>query len=186
VTDDSDLADRLRALRSHGVAAPGTYTSIGGNSRLDAIQAAVLRVKLQYLDTWTNERIALADAYDSAFGSRGALASSAALGDSKLGLLTPERPAAPERHVFHRYVVRVGADRRDDLIAHLSACGIGSEVFYHLPLHRQPNLAEFAPASGLPESEAAARETLALPLYPGLRTEQIERVAFEVSDFLSR
>jgi dTDP-4-amino-4,6-dideoxygalactose transaminase len=144
---------------------------IGGNFRIDELQAAVLRVKLKYLDGWTAGRQRNAAYYDAAFDQ-------AALGPR---LRTPERPSAG-RHVYNQYVVR--AEHRDALRAHLAERRIGTEIYYPVPLHRQACFAYLEVFAGdLPESERAAAETLALPIYPELSEDQLDAVVAAVCDF---
>jgi dTDP-4-amino-4,6-dideoxygalactose transaminase len=175
-TDDEELAERLRRLRVHGSPRRYVHEELGMNSRLDALQAAVLRVKLRRLEAWNAARRAHARAYDEAFAKAGALPSSVPLSAGGLPLRTPEPPAPPAESVHHLYVVRVPRERREALRAHLTRCGIGHDVYYPLGLHQQRCFAEAARDARLPETEAAAAEVLALPLYPELRADQRERV----------
>ena len=144
---------------------------IGGNFRLDELQAAVLRIKLKHLDEWTTARKRNADHYD-------ALLTEAKLGDAvRLPFRKPN-----DRHIFNQYVIR--AQRRDQLRAHLERCGVGAEIYYPLPLHEQRCFAYLghAPAD-FPESHRAAAEVLALPIYPELTIEQREHVARSIASF---
>jgi dTDP-4-amino-4,6-dideoxygalactose transaminase len=167
VTDDPDLAGRARAIRQYGWDADRISRRKGMNSRLDEIQAAVLRVKLPHLEEWNAERRRLADRYNSLL--------------TGTGLVLPV--AAPDStHVYHAYVVR--HPRRDALRSHLSRRGIETSIHYPVPVHRQPGFSDLAlPADGLPETEAAAREVLSLPLFPGLRPEEQQAVADAVNEF---
>jgi dTDP-4-amino-4,6-dideoxygalactose transaminase len=160
-TADAALAARLTTLRDHGQREKYVHDVVGFNSRLDGIQAAMLRVKLRHLDAWNARRQALAELY------RHHLSDVA-------GLTLPA--ASPGReHVYHLFVVRCGA--RDALQAHLRTCGIGASVHYPLPVHLQPAFAELGYRAGdFPVAEAAAHEVLALPLYPELSDEQVARV----------
>jgi dTDP-4-amino-4,6-dideoxygalactose transaminase len=186
-TGDAALAERLRRLRAHGGAQQYAHEEIGINSRLDTLQAAVLRVKLPHLESWTAARGRAARAYEARFRAAGAADSRTPLADGGLALRTPAHPALPARHVWNQYVVRVPAERRDPLREHLAARGIGTSVYYPIPLHRQPCFTGAGHVSGaLPVAEALARETLALPIYPELRDEQIDRVASEIVAFLRR
>ncbi len=169
VTNDDALAERLRVLRVHGSKPKYHHAVVGGNFRLDALQAAVLRVKLTQLDAWTAGRQRNAGVYDQAFA-----------GISSDLLSTPA--VRQPRHIFNQYVVRT--PRRDALMAHLRQAGIGCEVYYPGPLHLQPCFADLGyGAGGLPQAEAAARETVALPIYPELTATQLAEVVVAVTDF---
>ena len=178
-TDDEALAARLTSLRVHGSPRRYHHVEVGMNSRLDAVQAAVLRVKLPRLEAWNAARGAHARAYDEAFAKAGARPASIPLPAGGLPLRTPEPCARPAESAHHIYAIRVPAERRDALRASLSALGIGNEVYYPLGLHQQPCFADLPPVA-LPETEAAARELVALPLYPELRDEQREYVVESV------
>jgi dTDP-4-amino-4,6-dideoxygalactose transaminase len=189
VTSDPDLARRISRLRVHGEGEPGIYEEIGINSRLDALQAAALSIKLRHLEGWTRTRRQLAAHYDTRFAERGAHPASTPLGSGDLPLQTPTPTRAPGRHAYHRYVVRVPGELRSRVVAALRDEGIASEVYYRLGLHQQPALAEYAQASGtagFPETERAAREALALPLYPELHPDGIDRVVDCVARALER
>jgi len=189
VTDSPTLARRISQLRVHGESEPGVYSEIGINSRLDALQAVALGVKLQHLDGWTRARRQLAAHYDALFAERGALPASGApaehFDETSLPLRTPEPCPAPGRHTYHRYVVRIPADRRSELSEALEREGIASAVFYPRGLHQQPALKAYAPPSALVETERACRETLALPLFPELGFERVEHVVAAVTRFLA-
>jgi len=155
------------------------HPMLGLNSRLDALQAAVLRVKLRHLESWHDGRRINADFYDKAFADAGAVTSKTPLSArADLPLRTPERPAsAGARHIYNQYVIRVPAEHRDGLRAHMTANKIGTEVYYPVPLHMQECFAWLGQPEGtLPESEAAARETIALPIYSELTIEQKQHV----------
>lgn len=160
-TSDDDLAVRLRRLRAHGGSTEYQHEEVGINSRLDELQAAVLRVKFPSLDCWSEERGRKAERYTE-------LLNKADLG---FPLMTPQvRPDG--RHIFHQYVIRVPGNR-DNLMEHLKAHGIGSKVYYPIPLHRQECFSYLDYKEGdFPQTESAARETLALPAYPELTDEQ--------------
>ncbi len=164
-TDDDALAARLRTLRVHGGATEYLHTEIGINSRLDALQAAVLRVKLPHLDDWSRARRERAETYSL-------LLTNARLGfDLRVPFIREN-----VRHIFHQYVVRV-PEHRDALVEHLRANGVGVKVYYPVPLHLQECFRYLGYEIGaLPEAERAARETLALPIYPELRLEQQQYV----------
>ncbi|MHC4107187.1 MAG: DegT/DnrJ/EryC1/StrS family aminotransferase [Planctomycetota bacterium] len=201
-TDDEALAQKIAMLRVHGEQSRYHHSEIGMNSRLDALQAAILGVKLKYLERWHEGRRANADLYDRKFAAAGAGTTEVGGvgrvgrvggggGDPNEGgglpLQTPYRPAAPARHVFNQYVVRVPGEIRDALRQHLTDAGIGTAIYYPVPLHLQACFGYLGLSEGeLLHSEAAARETLALPIYPELTREQIERVAGSVIDFVSR
>ncbi len=180
VTSDAERDAALRRIRSHGVAEDGRHETIGLNSRLDALQAALLSVKLPYLEKWSEARRSHAAGYRDRF--------IAALGDpGRVGLQLPREDAAAERHVAHQYVIRVPADRRDALRRHLDERGIASAVYYDTPLHRQPALARVAETPvPLPCADAAAKTGVAIPVHPDLRPDDLDRVAEAVCDFLSR
>jgi dTDP-4-amino-4,6-dideoxygalactose transaminase len=156
-TDDEALADRFARLRVHGAVQPYLHEEIGVNSRLDALQAAVLRVKLRHLEAWN------------------------AAGE--LPLRVPREPAPPAVCVWHQYVVRVPAPRRDAVRAHLASCGVATEVYYPRGLHQQPCFAGLGPVH-LPETEAAARENIALPIHPELADAQREHVVASLLEAL--
>lgn len=171
-TGDDALAERLRRLRVHGGATEYIHKEVGINSRLDALQAAVLRVKLPHLDNWSEARREHAQTY------------SLMLANARL-TFSLHTPFIREntRHIFHQYVVRV-PEHRDALIEHLRAHGVGSKIYYPVPLHLQECFAYLGYTGGaLPHAELAARETLALPLYPELRLEQQQYVVEVISHF---
>mgnify|MGYP003288960116 CR=1 FL=1 len=171
-TNDSDFATRVRRLRVHGGLTEYQHVEIGLNSRIDAIQAAVLRAKLPYLDRWSDARAEKAQKY------------SELLEASKLNFRVTTPFVKPEnRHIFHQYVIRV-PDHRDALMDHLKTRGVATKVYYPIPLHLQECFAYLGYKAGeFPEAETAARETFALPLYPELTTEQQEYVVNAIQDF---
>jgi dTDP-4-amino-4,6-dideoxygalactose transaminase len=186
ITSHEHLAERLRGLRSHGAShSRYIHEEIGINSRLDGIQAAILRVKLRHLESWTKRRRENASFYDQAFAAAGAGASGSHIEDARLPLLTPAaQPGA--RHVYHQYVVRVRSNQRDGLRAHLAEQAISSEIYYPLGLHQQPCFADLGYRNGaFPETEAAALETLALPIYPELPRSDLARIVDACAQFLS-
>ena len=172
VTNDAALHERMRILRVHGGEPKYYHALIGGNFRLDELQAAVLLVKLTHLDDWTRARQRNADHYD-------ALIRAAELGDA---VRVPKRVAGC-RHIFNQYVIRT--PRRDALRAHLTAHGVGTEIYYPVPLHAQRCFAylEHRP-SDFPESLRASAEALALPIYPELTVEQREYVVRQIGEFV--
>lgn len=171
-TNDARLAAKLRALRVHGAEEKYYHKYVGLNSRLDGFQGAVLRVKLPYLDGWTARRRENAGAYRRLFTDRGL---------TEQMTLPVERPKA--KHIYNQFVIRVPG-RRDQLREHLTANGIGSDIYYPLPLHLQECFAYLGYRTGdLPEAEKAASETLALPIFPELTEEMIACVADSVTLF---
>jgi len=183
-TNDDDLADHVRRLRNHGSRQRYYHEEIGWNSRLDAIQAAVLRIKLKHIDEWNQQRRAVAARYDKLFGATGLVRAGATTVSAEAPVaLLQTRPEA--FHIYHQYVIR--AHRRDDLRAFLSERGIGSEIYYPVPLHLQQSFAYLGYRAGdFPESERAAGEAVALPIFPELREDEQERVVQAVSEFYSR
>ena len=184
-TSDEEMAEKLKILRAHGSKPKYYHHLVGGNFRLDALQAAVLLLKLKYLDGWTNKRRQNAAYYSSLFQQSGLI---------EQGFVTPPQAVWENissknlsnskltGHIYNQYVIR--ARRRDELRAYLKEHGVGSEIYYPLPLHLQPCFAELAYKAGdFPESEKAAAETLALPVYPELEPVQQEYVAARVSAF---
>ncbi len=172
-TDDAELAERMRIIRAHGSRPKYYHHVVGGNFRLDAIQAAALRAKLPHLEAWSQTRRDNAARYDRWFADAG---------------LAPERLTTPARlcdgHVYNQYVIRT--DRRDGLQEHLRARGIASAIYYPLALHRQPCFANLGLAEGtFPEAERAASEVLALPVFAELGEARQRRVADAVIDYLS-
>jgi len=167
-TTDRARAEKLRMLRNHGMEPKYCHSLVGGNFRLDAIQAAVVNVKLKYLDRWSARRAENAARYDELLAGCAAVQTPGKL---------PDR-----RHVFNQYMIR--AERRDELRAHLTEQGIGTDIYYPVPLHQQECFASLGYAEGsFPESERAAAEVLALPIYPELTDEQIEYTAEQVKSF---
>lgn len=185
-TNDSELADRLRLLRMHGSRDRYLHPLLGVNSRLDALQAAVLRVKLVHLDAWSAARREHAASYDRAFVALGARSSSVPWAPGGFPVRTPAAPPEPAWHVYNQYVIRIPAERRDALQKHLAAGGIGSAIYYPLGLHLQDCFAPLGYRPGsLPETERASRETLALPVYPELTPAQLDHVVASVAEFLA-
>jgi dTDP-4-amino-4,6-dideoxygalactose transaminase len=165
-TDDEALAREVRLLRNHGAEPKYFHKRIGGNFRLDAIQAAVLRVKLPHLDRWSDARQRNAERYDRLFADSGA------------AVVLPQR-AADRRHIFNQYVIRV--TNRDAVRAELQKRGIGTEVYYPVPFHLQECFARLGYRKGdFPLAEAAADEVLALPIYGELTEAQQRDVVLSV------
>ena len=170
-TQDAELAERMRVLRVHGGKPKYYHALIGGNFRLDEIQAAVLAVKLRLLDGWTAARQRNAAWYAAAF-SRAGLS----------GQIQPPAATPGYRHTWNQYVIR--APRRDDLRQFLGEQGVGTEIYYPVPLHRQQCFAYLAyGADDFPMSDAAARQVLALPIFPELEQEQIQYVVDRIAAF---
>ncbi|MBI2902084.1 MAG: DegT/DnrJ/EryC1/StrS family aminotransferase [Candidatus Methylomirabilis oxyfera] len=161
LTNNPELTDLLRSLRNHGSKGPYEHPRVGGNFRLDEIQAAILLVKLKHLEGWIEARGTRAQHYHDAFQALDL--------EGPDALILPDIPKRG-RHVFHQYVIRTR--RRDDLARFLTARGIGTAIYYPKPLHLQDCFAFLGYKEGsFPESERAARETLALPIYPELTAE---------------
>jgi len=179
-------AETLNVIRVHGSKPKYFHKVIGINSRLDALQAAVLRVKLKYLDGWTARRQKNASIYDTLFTAAGAKHSGQPLSSGGgFPLRIPFTPPLPVRHIYNQYIIRVPAALRDPLREELKAKQIGNEVYYPLPLHRQECFAYVGCKEGaLPHSELAAKETLALPIYPELSRAQLEHVASAIIQYL--
>ncbi len=170
ITNDKKLADRLRILRVHGMEPKYYHHIVGFNSRIDALQAAVLRVKLRHLESWTEARRHHAAQYDRMFAAQGVRE-----------IETPKVNAGC-RHIFNQYTVR--CERRDLLKAHLLERGIGTEVYYPVPLHLQDCFAYLGSKPGdLPVSEATARNALSLPIYPELTEEMQQYVVDQIAQF---
>ena len=172
-TNDDALAGRLRMLRVHGERERYKHEAIGWNSRLDALQAAVLRVKLPHLDGWSAGRVANADRYDRLFADAGLVAREC--------VQLPVR--APEcGHIFNQYTIRVR--QREALCEHLKARAIGWGIYYPIPLHLQECFGHLGYEPGdMPEAERASREVLSLPIFPELQPPQLERVVSEIAAF---
>ena len=172
-TTRDDVAKSLRLLRVHGMEPRYYHELIGINSRLDTIQAAVLRVKLPHLDAWTSARQENASRYASLFAEYGLDGHVAVPGDEPRG-----------RHVWNQFVIRITDGRRDALRAHLAQRGVGTEIYYPVSLHLQKCFSHLGWAEGdLPETERAARETLALPIFPELRPEEQRTVVARIAEF---
>jgi dTDP-4-amino-4,6-dideoxygalactose transaminase len=170
-TNDPNHADRLRLLRVHGSRKKYQYEILGTNSRLDALQAAILRVKLRHLNDWTEQRRRNAERYRKLFANSG----------SPDGLRLPTEPDGM-RHVYNQFTVR--CTERDLLREHLHRGGIPTEIYYPYPLHLQPAFAYLGYKEGsLPHAEAVAREVLSFPIYPELREDQQQMVVNAVSRF---
>jgi dTDP-4-amino-4,6-dideoxygalactose transaminase len=173
VTNDPARAEKLTCLRGHGSRPKYYHKLIGGNFRLDALQAAVVSAKLPHLDAWTVARQRNAGRYDRLFAEAGAV--------GRGGLVLPS--ITTDRHIFNQYVVRL--DDRDGLKGALTAAGIGTEIYYPVPMHLQECFAYLGHRVGdFPESEQAAKHTLALPIHPELTDQQLRHVVATVATFV--
>jgi dTDP-4-amino-4,6-dideoxygalactose transaminase len=179
-TNDPEMAVHMRRLRNHGSPRRYVHEEFGWNSRLDAIQAGVLRVKLRYITEWNDARRECAARYDELFAAAG-LTSTGESGENSGPVQVPETSRAAH-HVFHQYVIR--AYRRDELREFLTARKIGTEVYYPIPLHLQPCFVYLGYQEGdFPEAERAAKEVLALPMFPELTEEEQRWVVKSIADF---
>ncbi|HUP38689.1 MAG TPA: DegT/DnrJ/EryC1/StrS family aminotransferase [Vicinamibacterales bacterium] len=173
-TTDATLARRLRAIRQHGGEVKYHHDVVGANFRLDALQAAILRVKLPHLDSWTAARRRNAERYETLFRQ-------AALED----IVTLPARSPDSTHIYNQFVIRV--PERDRLRAHLQSTGIGTEVYYPIPLHLQPCFRELGYRTGsFPVAETAANEALALPIYGELTEAQQALVVESIRNFFQR
>jgi dTDP-4-amino-4,6-dideoxygalactose transaminase len=172
--DDEVLAKHVARLRVHGMEPKYHHHEVGFNSRIDAFQAAILRVKLRHLHAWTEARRAAASRYAAMFA------------DAKvIDAITPPSEGDDRLHVFNQYVIRVPTEIRDDLRAHLASRRVGTEIYYPIPLHLQVCFASLGHAPGdFPEAEAAANETIALPMYPELTEAAQAHVVRSIADYL--
>lgn len=176
VCNDPALADRAALLRNHGHRPKYYNQAVGGNFRMDALQAAILRAKFPYLEGWTAARQRNAARYNELFRQAG-------LAGAEGPVVLP-RESGWGRHIYHLYQIRV--PRRDELMAFLKARGIATEVYYPVPLHRQACFEGMGFEADCPNAERASRETLALPVYPELTAAQIERVVSAIQEFYRR
>jgi dTDP-4-amino-4,6-dideoxygalactose transaminase len=180
VTNDADRASKLAVLRAHGSKPKYFHKVVGGNFRLDALQAAVVTAKLRHLDAWTAARQRNAARYDRLFTEAGLTRGDAARG-SHASPPVDLPTIASDRHIYNQYVIRV--DARDELQAELKKRGIGTEVYYPVPMHLQECFANLGHKPGdFPESERAAKTTLALPIYPELTEEQAHYVVRAIAE----
>jgi len=171
ITNDEALADRVRMLRVHGAQPKYFHRLVGFNSRLDAIQAAILSVKLRHLDAWSAARGEVADRYDASLAS--------------LPGIRPPARAVGRSHIFHQYTIRVENGHRDQLRKQLSTAGVGTMIYYPIPLHLQECFEHLGYCEGqLPQSERASREVLSLPIFPELTHAEQQRVVECIATFL--
>jgi dTDP-4-amino-4,6-dideoxygalactose transaminase len=198
-TNDPELAARMKMLRVHGMEPKYYHRYVGGNFRLDALQAVVIQIKLKYLDDWTMGRQRNAALYNKLFEETGF--TKAANGDQpwltlpvesgRIGQYAPRlsggrSPYDGHRHIYNQYVLRIG-QQRDELRAFLTERNIGNEIYYPVPLHRQECFTDWGyPAGAFPASEAAAQQTLAIPVYPELSEVQIQAVVEAITAFFDR
>ena len=169
------MAHRLKALRNHGMVKKYEHEQVGGNFRLDALQAAILLKKLPHLASWSRRRWDIAQHYRHE------------LGEFESDLRLPAEPFASllaERgHIYHQFVVRL--EKRNELREHLKGCGIGTEIYYPISLNRQKCFA-YLQAGSFPVSEAAAEQVLALPIFPELTDSEVQLVAAAVAAFFKK
>lgn len=178
LTDEEEMAEKLKLIRMHGSRNKYFYEMIGGNFRLDALQAGVLRVKLRHLDDWLKGRREKASAYDQLFDQSGLM---------EKGWIFPPKPIFKDQgvknyHTYHQYVIRAKA--RDELQKFLKEKGVSTAIYYPLPLHLQKCFAYLGYKEGdFPESEKASLEVLAIPIYPELTSDQQEFVVHSIAEF---
>jgi len=173
-TREEGLWETLKRLRTHGASRDYLHEIVGGNFRMDALQAAALSVKLRYLDDWTRRRRERARCYEGLFAESG-------LTEQGRG----RTPRAPSDHVYHQYVIR--AQEREALREHLTQEGIATAIYYPVPLHLQPCFRDLGYAEGdFPVAERAAKESLALPMFPALTEEQQSMVVSAIAAFYRR
>jgi dTDP-4-amino-4,6-dideoxygalactose transaminase len=181
VTNDQTFAERLRILRVHGAKPKYYHRVVGGNFRLDTLQAAVLNVKLGYLDRWTALRQQHAELYERLFRDAGLVEKN----DVRLPRAVYKTTSIAHYHIYNQFVI--GVSDRDQLQAHLKAKGIGTEVYYPVPLHRQECFNALGYHEGdFPEAERASRELLALPIYPELNEDQQHYVVGAIREYCER
>jgi dTDP-4-amino-4,6-dideoxygalactose transaminase len=182
-TNDASLAELAATLRSHGMRQRYYHDEVGWNCRLDTLQAAVLLVKLRFIDQWNQRRREVAALYDELFTEAGIAIPLEAAAMQAPGLVLPYIDRRGQ-HVFHQYVVRVGDGRRDQLREHLREHGVGAEIYYPVPLHLQKALRFLGYKEGdFPVAERAARKALALPIFPEITAAEQERVVSVITDF---
>jgi dTDP-4-amino-4,6-dideoxygalactose transaminase len=194
-TNDPALNEQMKILRVHGSKPKYYHKFVGGNFRLDALQAAIVRVKLKHLDNWTAGRQRNAARYNQLFTDLGLTTGahplvtlpveSSVTGQYARRTAATTPPFANHRHIYNQYIIRVS--QRDPLQAFLTERKIGNEIYYPLPLHRQECFADWGYQPGdFPLSEAAAAETLALPIYPELTDEPLQTVVKTIAEFYTR
>ena len=170
ITNDDELAEKVKNLRAHGSTKSYYHEMVGYNSRLDALQAAILSVKLSYLDEWSASREENARYYTEAL--------------SNIDAIIPPIVSNHCNHIYHQYTIRTTDGRRDELKAHLKEQGIGTKIYYPLPLHLQGCFKDLGYKEGdFPVSEEASRQVLSLPIYPELKQEEMDYVVKQIRDF---
>jgi dTDP-4-amino-4,6-dideoxygalactose transaminase len=183
-TSDASLAERARSLRNHGAKQRYYHDEIGACSRMDSIQAAVLRVKMPHLPRWNQARRERAQTYDRLLSAAGLTAGSKHIGSSSPAPVMPLKTRPETQHIFHQYVIR--AQQRDQLREFLKERGVGSEIYYPVPLHLQKCFAYLGYSPGdLPEAERAAAEVLALPMFAELEEDEQRYVVESIAEFYS-
>jgi len=184
-TSDPPLAEHMRRLRNHGSAKRYYHEEFGWNTRMDAMQGAVLRVKLRYIEKWNARRREIAESYDELLVQAGLTKPRSTMVAAVDGYPVRLPGTSPKAfHIFHQYVIRV--DKRDELRNFLTERGIGSEIYYPVPLHLQSCLEYLGCRTGdLPHAERAAREVLALPIFPELTAEEVKTVVDAIAEFYS-
>jgi dTDP-4-amino-4,6-dideoxygalactose transaminase len=185
-TNDPDAAEHMKRLRNHGAARRYYHEEIGWNARMDAIQGAVLRIKLRHIAEWNQRRREIAAGYDALLQKAGLAAARGTLTHVNASQPVALPATAPQAvHIFHQYVVR--AHRRDELREFLQARHIGCEIYYPVPLHLQQCFAYLGYKPGdLPESERACKEVLALPIFPELTEAEQQQVVAAIAEFYSK
>lgn len=180
-SNDDALAQRMMRLRNHGMEPKYYHDEVGMNSRLDALQAAVLLVKMRHIDAWSEGRQRNAAFYDGKFAAAGAKDSGTAMSAGGLALRYPKAAPKGARHIYNQYTIRVPAEIRDAVRQDLTDRKIGTEIYYPVPLHLQKCFADLSYSKGIfPHAERAALEAIALPIYPDLVPAQLEHVATSV------
>ena len=179
-TNDSDLAEQLRIFRNHGAQPKYFHSQLGGNFRLDPVQACVLNIKLKHLDKWHGQRSRNSELYRQYFQEAGLVGEFVTLPVEQYNTATESKKHS--HHIYNQFVIRV--QKRDQLREFLTRNDIGCEVYYPLCLHQQKCLEKYdLPVGSYPESERAAMESLALPIYPELQSEQLGYVVETISRF---
>ena len=186
VTNDEKLAQKVRMLRVHGSRSRYEHSVVGYNSRLDSLQAAVLRVKLRYLDEWSEKRRRNASYYNELFRQAG-LTGNDSSGNSSDGPIIVPQALKGRRHTYHQYTIRVREGRRDELRKFLTEKGVGTAIYYPLPLHLQRCFRYLGYNEGdFPVAETLCKEVLSLPVYPELTSEMQEYVVDKVREFFKK
>lgn len=172
ITENDNLAEKVKKLRVHGSTEKYHHQMVGYNSRLDALQAAVLSAKLSYLDEWSNMRAENANYYTEAL--------------SEIGGIIPPAVADGGNHIYHQYTIRVTGGKRDALQDYLKEKNIGTKVYYPIPLHLQPCFQDLGYKKGdFPVSEQVAEQVLSLPIYPELTNREMDYVIRCISEFMN-